>query len=98
MEKTQNSEKVMGSNNIIGDMEFNRFGLISAILLIVGCLGGFAVGLGAVEHIWSLILVVVPTMTTLALLLSVGPMKYIFIAGIVACAIDLMFIAYFLFT
>jgi len=92
MENTKKSE------TILGNMEFNRFGIISVILLIVGCLGGFAVGLGAVEHIWSLTLVVVPTMTTLALLLAVSPMKYIMTAGITATVIDLMFIAYFLLT
>lgn len=76
--------------------EFNRFGLISAIVLIVGCSGGLAVGLGAVEHIGALIAVVVPTMLTLSLLLAVSPMRYIMTAGAVSAAINLIMMAYFL--
>ncbi len=78
--------------------EFNRFGYISVILLIVGCLGGITVGLGAVEQVWSLILVVIPTMLTLSLLLAVAPMKYIINAGLVATAVDVIMISYFLLT
>ena len=43
--------------SVLKESEFNRFGLISIILLVVGC--------------------VVPTMTTLSLLLAVTPMKWI---------------------
>jgi hypothetical protein len=70
--------------------------LISAILLIVGCLGGLTIGMGAIEHVWMITLVIIPTMTTLSLLLAVAPMKYILTAGVVAVAIDLLFISYFL--
>jgi hypothetical protein len=35
---------------ITNEMEFNRFGFISAIILIVGCLGGLTVGMGAIEN------------------------------------------------
>ena len=76
--------------------EFNRFGLISAVLLTVGCTGGLAVGLGAVEYVIALIAIVIPTMITLSLLLAVAPMKYIMTMGIVSTAINLIFIAYFL--
>ena len=81
-----------------GQAEFNRFGYISAILLVVGCLGGITVGLGAVEYIWALTLVVVPTMATLALLLAVSPMKYIINAALVAIAVDILMICYLLLT
>jgi hypothetical protein len=60
-----------------GGAEFNRYSILSAILLIVGCLGGLTVGLGAIDHTFQLILVVVPTMTTLSLLLALAPMKQI---------------------
>lgn len=79
----------------VTESEFNRFGLIAAILTIVGCMGGFAVGLGAIESTIALIIIVIPTMLTLSLLLAVAPMKWIFNA--VAClAIDAMFIVYYL--
>lgn len=76
--------------------EFNRFGLICAILLIVGCSGGIAVGLGAGAYLGTLIAAVVPTMMTLSLLLAVAPMRYVMTAGIVSTAINFTMIAYFL--
>lgn len=79
-----------------GNLEFNRYGLMSAILLITGCSGGLAVGLGAVNNLVALIFVVVPTMTTLSLLLAVSPMKWILKSGIVAGAINTAFIVYYL--
>ena len=94
--ETENSEIIFGMNT-----EFSRFGLISATLLIVGTLGGLAVGhvgLGAIEYVWALIVIVVPTMLTLSLLLAVAPMKYILGAGIVSVIVDVLFIAYFLLT
>ncbi|GEM_PF-330338 len=89
-------ENVKNTDRILGNVEFNRFGLISMILLVVGCLGGLTVGLGAVEQVWSLTLVVIPTMTTLSLLLAVAPMRYIITSAIVASIIDVLFIAYYL--
>jgi hypothetical protein len=87
----ESGEKIFSKNT-----EFNRFGLISAILLIVGCTGGLAVGMGGVESVFALIMLVIPTMTTLSLLLAVAPMRYILTSGIIATSINLLFIAYFL--
>ncbi|MDG1334294.1 MAG: hypothetical protein P8P74_18315 [Crocinitomicaceae bacterium] len=78
------------------DAEFNRFGLISIALLIVGCLGGITVGMGAIDHLWALILVIIPTMTTLSLLLAVAPMRYILYATAVSIVIDVILLVYFL--
>lgn len=80
---------------ILDTIEFNRYGFISIILLIVGCLGGLTVGFGAVEYTFSLSLVVIPTMLTLALLLAVAPMKYILGSASIAILIDLILIIYF---
>lgn len=90
--------QVEEKKGLYGSAEFNRFGYISTILLIVGCLGGITVGLGAVEQVWSLIVVVIPTMLTLALLLAVAPMKYIINAALVATGVDIIMISYFLLT
>lgn len=75
-------------------VEFNRFGLISIILLIVGCLGGLTVGAGAVNEVWSLTLIVIPTMVTLSLLIAVAPMKYIITSGVIAVSIDVLMLIY----
>ncbi len=80
---------------ILHDSEFNRFGLITVILTIVGCLGGIAVGMGAINSVVTLTAVIVPTMLTLSLLLAVAPMRYIFIAASLSILIDISFIAYF---
>ncbi|OFZ10186.1 MAG: hypothetical protein A3D92_15185 [Bacteroidetes bacterium RIFCSPHIGHO2_02_FULL_44_7] len=76
--------------------EFNRFGLISVILLVVGCLGGLTVGLGAVNEVWSLAVVVIPTMITLSLLLAVSPMRYVINSAAIAVVIDIILITYYL--
>ncbi len=87
----------MSENMKENAVEFNRFGLISMILLIVGCLGGLTVGAGAVKEVWSLILIVIPTMVTLSLLIAVAPMKQIVTAGIIAVTIDILMLIYLFF-
>lgn len=69
-----------------------RFGVIAVTLLIIGCLGGVTMSYGAALHTWSLIAVVIPTMTTLSLLLAVAPMKWILNLFIVTVLVDLFVI------
>lgn len=78
------------------ESEFNRFGLISIILIMVGCLGGITVGMGAIEHTWALILILIPTMTTLSAILAVQSMRIIFYATLVSIVIDVTLLLYFL--
>lgn len=79
------------------EAEFNRFGLISTSLILVGCLGGIAVGLGAVESAFTLSLVVFPTMTALSMVLGVAPMRLLIWSAAIAVVIDLILITYYLF-
>jgi hypothetical protein len=78
------------------ESEYNRFGLIPILILLVGCLGGITVGMGAIKDTWALILVVLPTMLTLSLLLAVSPMKWIYKATGFTLVIDLLLIIYYL--
>ena len=87
----------MNTQNVSNEMEFNRFGWIAIVLLVVGCLGGIAVGLGGIQHTWALIMIVIPTMITLSLLLAVAPMKQIMNAATVSVAVDVLLILYFVF-
>lgn len=96
MENVHNQGLKSGEVIFAENTEFNRFGLISAIILIVGCTGGLAVGLGAIEYIGTLVAAVIPTMITLSLLLAVSPMRYVMTAGLASTAINLIMIAYFL--
>jgi sterol desaturase/sphingolipid hydroxylase (fatty acid hydroxylase superfamily) len=71
-----------------------RFGVIAITLLIIGCLGGITMNYGAALHTWSLVAVVIPTMTTLSLLLAVSPMKWILNAFIVTVITDLIVVLF----
>jgi hypothetical protein len=79
------------------DSEYNRFGLIAILILVIGCLGGLTVGMGAINHTGALILVVLPTMVTLSLLLAVAPMQWIYKSSAVCIAIDILLLLYYLF-
>jgi hypothetical protein len=69
-----------------------RFGVIAITLLIIGCLGGVAMNYGAALQTWSLIAVIIPTMTTLSLLLAVSPMNWILKAFIITVITDILVI------
>ncbi len=75
-----------------GNLELNCYAIISAVLLVVGCLGGLTVGYGAINHTWQLIVVVIPTMTTLSLLLAVSPLKWILNMAVLSVLINVSII------
>lgn len=81
---------------VTNELEFNRFGFISAIILIVGCLGGLTVGMGAIENILALIAVLIPTMITLSFLLAVAPMRWIMISATTSVVLDLILLTYYI--
>lgn len=81
---------------VTNELEFNRFGFISAIILIVGCLGGLTVGMGAIENTLALIAVLIPTMITLSFLLAVAPMRWIMISATTSVVLDLILLTYYI--
>jgi hypothetical protein len=85
-------------DKMLNEMEFNRYGWIAIILLIVGCLGGLTVGMGALQSTFALIVILIPTMMTLSFLLSVAPMKWIALSTLVTVSVDLLFFGYYLAT
>ncbi len=89
MEKTD-TKSAFWDKFFAGGAEFNRYSIISAILLIVGCLGGLTVGFGAIDHTIQLILVVVPTMATLSFLLALAPMKQVLGLAAITVIIDVI--------
>lgn len=88
----------MNTQNLTNDMEFNRFGWIAIILLVVGCLGGLTVGMGAIENTIALVAVVIPTMITLSLLLAVSPMKWVMTSTATAISVDVILLTYYIIT
>ena len=85
-------------DKIIPDMETNRFGTKSLVILLIGCLGGITVSQGAGDSWIQLTLLVVPMMVTLVLLLAVMPMKWILNAMVVTIVIDLLVLLYNMFS
>jgi hypothetical protein len=85
----------METSNLTNNLEFNRFGWIAVILLVVGCLGGLTVGMGAIASTAALVAVVIPTMITLSLLLAVSPMRYVMIATATSITIDVLLLTYY---
>jgi hypothetical protein len=77
-------------SKFIAYCEENRFGMISAILLIVGCAGGITVGLGGIGNDIALIALIASTMFCLSMILAVAPMKYVVGAGLAAAIIDIL--------
>lgn len=70
--------------------EENRFGIISMLLIFIGCLGGFTLSMGGLRSDAALIALIVCTMTTLSLMLAVQPMRYIIYAGIGSVVINIL--------
>lgn len=85
-----------GFERILTVSEENRFGVIAVALLIVGCLGGITVGLGAINNVLALTIVVLPTMTTLSFLLAIAPMKWIYYAAGSSVIIDVILSTYYI--
>jgi hypothetical protein len=73
-------------------LEYNRFGVISLLIVIIGCAGGFAASYGAQGNTIKLCLVAFPTILSLALVLGVAPMKPIIYLSTIALILDLLMI------
>lgn len=90
-------EKVTGVaiiDKIFFDANLNRYGIMAILMLVVGCLGGVAVGTGGLESTFQLFLLAFSTMFALSMMLAVAPMKLIIWSGLVAIAVDLIVITF----
>ncbi len=97
---TDSSEHTVGNSLLSKLMKyatFNKFGVMSMMLIFVGCLSGVTVGLVGFSNDIALISIIIPTMSTLALILSVQPIRYILIAGAITAVIDLILLTTLLF-
>lgn len=81
-------------DKLIPDMETNRFGTVSIVILIIGGIGGITVSLGAYDSWIQLSILIVPIMTTLVLLLAVMPMRWILNAMAITVLIDVAVLLY----
>jgi uncharacterized membrane protein len=85
------------TSKIMKYASFNQFGVMSMLLIFIGCLSGVTVGLVGFSNDVALISIIIPTMSTLALILSIQPIKYILIAGLITTIVDLLLLTTLLF-
>lgn len=88
--KSKNVSEEINHTHFWKKAEFNRFGIIPVLLLVVGCMGGFAASYGAGESTVRLAMVAFPSIVSLALMLAVAPMRLIIWMSSVAVMLDLM--------
>jgi hypothetical protein len=86
----ENVQKTVLVNPFWEKIEFNRFGIIPMLLVVITCMGGIAVAFGAGSDTFELALVVFPTIISLALVLAVAPMRLIIWSSIIALILDLI--------
>jgi len=84
-------------DKIFFDANLNRYGIMAILMLVVGILGGIAVGTGSIGNTLELFLLAFSTMFSLSMMLAVAPMKWIIYSGILAIVIDLVIISLNLF-
>ncbi len=92
-----NKEDVTGIaiiDKVFFDANLNRYGIMAILLLVVGCLGGIAVGTGGLDSTFQLIVLAFSTMFAMSMMLAVAPMKLIIYSGIIAIIIDVIIIAF----
>lgn len=81
------------SNNETGIFRYaeeNRFGIISMLLIFIGCLGGLTLSFGGLHNDLILIGLIITTMGTLSLMLAVQPMRYVIYAAGAALAVNII--------
>lgn len=84
-------------DKIFFDAETNRYGIISMLLIAVGCLGGVGVGTGGLQYTVELIILVASTMFALAMILAVAPMKWILYSSFISILLSIVCIVINLF-
>lgn len=84
-------------DKIFYDAETNRYGIISLLLILVGCMGGGAVYTGGMESTAELILIVTSTMFSLSVILAVAPIKLILYSCITSVILSTVIIILNLF-
>ncbi|MFL5762738.1 MAG: hypothetical protein ACJ77K_02280 [Bacteroidia bacterium] len=72
--------------------EENRLGITPVILLVAGIIGGIAAATGIMDSWVKLAAVAFPSTILLALILSIAPMRAIYIGAAIALVLDLLVI------
>ncbi|NOQ74938.1 MAG: hypothetical protein GQ574_23195 [Crocinitomix sp.] len=94
MEKSAQTEHTTAVSNKMSFeyLERNRYGVMVALMLIVGCSAGIAVGVGALTQVLSLSLLALTTMAALSMMLALAPIKTIVYTSAIAIITDIIII------
>jgi len=92
--KAEYTTKTSSNSDFWKNTEFNRFGIIAFLLVIVTCLGGFAAAVAVKENTLQLTVVTASAMLVEALILSVAPMRAIIISSVISVVISLLVIVF----
>jgi hypothetical protein len=87
--KTESAQRTTLSS-LFEKAETIRYGLISYLLMFLGCMGGIAAAFGAGSHPFELAAVVFPTILSLAFMLAVSPMRLILSMSAIALILDIL--------
>lgn len=74
--------------------EFNRFGIMPLLLVIIGCVGGAAASFGGHGDAIRLSIAAFPTVIALSAMLAMAPMRTIVTTSVIAIIIDLLLLAF----
>jgi hypothetical protein len=83
-------------DKIVGDYDFDRYGVSAIALIVVGIFSGTAVFFGAMTSSLEIAILIVPAMVVLVMIIGVQPVKYLIWALFFSVMIDLIVIAYHL--
>ena len=85
---------VTAKSNTISDFwkkaEFNRFGIVPMLLIVVVCIGGIAAAVTIQDNVMKLAVIAVSTTLVECFVLAVMPMRTIIISTIIAIALSLL--------
>jgi hypothetical protein len=94
VENSKTKNQTTTHSSFWDSLEFNRFGIMPIVLLIIGCVGGIAASFGAGTDVIKLSVIAFPTIIALAFMLAVAPMRVIIWTSAIAVVLDLLVIIF----
>ena len=70
--------------------EFNRFGIVPMVLIIVACIGGIAAAVTIQENVMKLAVIAISTTLVESFVLAIMPMRTIIISSVISIALSLL--------
>ena len=81
-------------NDIWQKMEYNRFGIIGMLMMVVTIVGGIAVAYALDKTMYHFTIAALPAMMVEVLILAVASMRSIVMASIISCLVSLLVILF----